>query len=240
MLLNIFRTIFDWSEVWALFIPLIILLVYKPKRGWVTPVKWYLITVLFLNICIDFIWYVNKHEWFGVSNAKKNEWNNNIFYNLNSIARLLFFSWFFSIQGLGLKKIARIIPVVFVCAVIIFYIIKKDGFNYFDPAYASIFYISSYLLATEAGLLLFYCLWYTNKILREDKPAFSSSNPPFWVVGGLTIYTSVNFFIFLFYDYLNTILYEDFLVDIWDVHNSLFIILCICIAIGLYHERNKR
>lgn len=103
----------------------------------------------------------------------------------------------------------------------------------------SIFYISSYLLATEAGLLLFYCLWYTNKIMRDDKPAFSSSYPPYWVVGGLTIFTAVNFFIFLFYDYLNKH-YDQFLVSIWDAHNGLFIILCSCIAIGLYNERNNR
>jgi len=237
MLLSIFRTIFDWSEVWALLIPLAILLVYKPKRDWIIPVKWYLFTVLLLNLCIDFIWYVNKEEWFGVSDAKENWWNNNIFYNLNSFARLLFFSWFFSMQRIGLKKMARIIPIAFLGAVIIFFSIKKDGFNYHVEG--SVFYISSYLLATEAGLLLFYCLWYTNKILREDKPTFSSSNPPFWVVGGLTIFTSVNFFIFLFYDYLDTKLHEDFLLDTWDLHNSLFIILCICIAIGLYNERNK-
>lgn len=134
MLLNIFRTIFDWSEVWALLIPLAVLLIYKPKGDWVPPIKWYLFIAFLLNLCIDFIWYVNKNEWLGVSNAKENWWNNNIFYNLHSITRLLFFSWFFSIQGVGLKKIARIIPVVFLCAVIIFFIIKKDGFSYYDPA----------------------------------------------------------------------------------------------------------
>src|SRR5688572_30497355 len=231
MLLNIFRTIFDWSEVWALLIPLIVLIIFKPKGDWVAPIKWYLFTAFLLNSCIDFIWYVNKQGWFGVSDPKKNWWNNNIFYNLHSITRIFLFSWFFSIQGVGLKKIARIIPVVFLCGVIIFYLVKKDGFSYFDPAYESIFYICSYLLATEAGLLLFYCLWYTNKILREDKPMFSSSHPPFWVVGGLTVYTSVNFFIFLFYDYLNNKFYENFLLSTWDLHNSLFIILCTCIAI---------
>jgi hypothetical protein len=239
MLLSIFRTIFDWSEVWALLIPLTVLLIFNPNGDWVTPIKWYLLTAFLLNLCVDFIWYVNKEEWFGVSEAKKNWWNNNIFYNLHSFARLFFFSWFFSIQGVGLKKIARMVPVVFLSAVIIFFTIKKDGFNYNDPAEESIFYISSYLLATEAGLLLFYCLWYTNKIMREDKPAFSSSNPPFWVVGGLTIFTSVNFFVFLFYDFMN-VFDDEFLVSIWDLHNSLFIILCICIAIGLYNERRTR
>ena len=135
-------------------------------------------------------------------------------------------------------KIARIIPVAFLCAVIIFFIIKKDGFSYYDPAKGSIFYISSYLLATEAGLLLIYCLWYTNKIIREDKLGSASSYPIFWIVGGLTLYTSVSFFIFLFYDYLNAH-YDQFLVSTWDVHNLLLIILCSCIAIAFYVGSRK-
>jgi len=238
MLLNIFRTAFDWSEVWAPLIPLTFLIIYKPKSYWVAPIKWYVIIAFILNLGIDFIWYSNKMEWFGLSEKKDNTWNNNILYNLNSFARLLFFSWFFSIQGIGLKKIARIIPVVFLCAVIIFFSLKKDGFSYYDVNKKSIFYISSYLLATEAGLLLIYCLWYTNKIIREEKLASSSSYPIFWIVGGLTLYTSVSFFIFLFYDYLNAH-YDQFLVSTWDVHNLLLIILCSCISIAFYVGRRK-
>jgi hypothetical protein len=226
MIGRIFRIIFDWSEVWALIIPLAVLLIRKPKAKWVTPLKWYLIIALILTLCIDFFWYVNKYQLF--DSKPGHRWNNNKFYNLQSIIRLLFFSWFFALQGKGFRHITKIIPIVFLLGTIIFFAFWGD-FNY----------ISSYLLASEAGLLLFYCLWYTNKMLREDTPAFSSSHPLFWIVGGLTIFTSVNFFIFLFYDYLNKH-YTDFLVSTWDAHNSLFIILCICIAIGLYNERNNR
>jgi hypothetical protein len=230
------RTIFDWSEVWAPLIPLAFLIIYKPKSYWIAPIKWYVISAFILNLGIDFIWYSNKMGWFGLSEKEHHTWNNNILYNLNSFARLLFFSWFFSIQGIGLKKIARIIPVAFLCAVIIFFSLKKDGFSYHVKG--SVFYISSYLLATEAGLLLIYCLWYTNKIIREEKLASSSSYPIFWIVGGLTLYTSVSFFIFLFYDYLNAH-YNQFLVSTWDVHNLLLIILCSCIAMAFYVGRRK-
>jgi hypothetical protein len=234
MLLNIFRTIFDWSEVWALLIPLASLIIFKPSNKWVRPVKWYLFTALLLNIIIDFIWYVNKieiHTDFIFSIDKKAQeiiWNNNICYNLNSIARLLFFSWFFATQGKAFRVITKIIPIVFLTGVILFFTFLK-----------SIFFVSSYLLATEAGLLLIYCLWYTNKIMREDKPSATTSYPQYWVAGGLTLYTSVNFFIFLFYDYLNAN-YDTFLVRTWDVHNFLFIILCICVAIAFYNERSRK
>lgn len=232
MLLSIFRTIFDWSEVWALLIPLASLIIYKPAGKWVKPIKWYLITALILNVIIDFIWYVNKNEihtdFIMHIDKQKGEiiWNNNICYNLHSIARLLFFSWFFATQGKGFRLITRIIPMFFMIGVIIIFSFKP------------VLYVSSYLLATEAGLVLVYCLWYTNKILREDKPAFSLSYPPYWVVGGLTLYTSVNFFIFLFYDYLVKN-YKHFLVSTWDIHNGLFIILCTCIAFAFYYEPSK-
>src|SRR5687768_16874894 len=112
MLLNIFRTIFDWAEVWALLIPLAILIIYKPKRKWITAVKWYCIVALLLGILIDFYWYVNKYRLFD-SNPPDYYWDNNKFYNLQSISRLLFFSWFFALQGSYFKRITRVVPVLF-------------------------------------------------------------------------------------------------------------------------------
>ena len=177
MLVSIFRTIFDWSEVWALFIPLASLIIFKPSAKWVKPIKWYLVIAFILNVIIDFIWYVNKSEIHTDSilhiDKKAGEiiWNNNICYNLHSIARLLFFSWFFATQGKGFQTITKIIPLLFITSTIIFFVFFK-----------SILFVSSYLLATEAGLLLVYCLWYTNKIMREDKPAPASSFFLYWAL----------------------------------------------------------
>jgi hypothetical protein len=234
MLLNIFRTIFDWSEVWALLIPLAILIIYKPKRKWITAVKWYLIVALLLGIVIDFYWYVNKNEWFEVRKIKKNYWDNNKFYNLQSISRLLFFSWFFALQGSYFKRITRVVPVLFLSFAIILFV-------FFKPFTL----LSSHLMATEAGLLLVYCLLYTYKVITDDKPIFSTNHPPHWVVGGLTLYTAVNFFIFLFYNYLMNLSLQSakikvYVVGVWDVHNVLLIILCISIAIAFYNERDRK
>jgi hypothetical protein len=225
-LMNIFRIIFDWTEVWALLIPLAFLLIYKPQKEWVPPVKWFLITAILLNTGIDFMWYINKMKWFGYDPEADRYVNNNILYNFGAITRLFFFSWFFATQGKGFRHISRIIPAVFIISLII----------YFSFSRKSIFDFSSFVLATDSGLLLIYCLWYTNKIMRDDKPAFSSRYPPFWVVGGLTLYTSVNFFIFLFFEYLSA--YDsDFLISTWDLHNILYFILCACISIAFYNER---
>lgn len=225
MLLNIFRSIFDWSEVWALFIPLTYLLIYKPKNNWVTPVKGYLLIALILNIAIDFMWYVNKNDWF--NSRLGNRWNNNILYNIQSINRLLFFSWFFSTLGTRFKKITGILPGIFLLAALVYFTFFKTFLS-----------ISSYLMAMEAGFLLIYCLWFTYTLIKEDQPNTQVSHPSYWVVGGLTVYTTVSFFIFLFYNYLMDH-YKDYSISVWDIHNVLFIVLCICISIAFYYESDR-
>jgi hypothetical protein len=42
-----FRFILDWSEVWALLIPLAILLFYRNKTAYLKPVRIYIIVAFF-------------------------------------------------------------------------------------------------------------------------------------------------------------------------------------------------
>lgn len=228
-MLSILRIIFDWSEVWALLIPLIILLIRKPEKNWLTPVKWYLVAALVLNVSIDIVWYINKFNLYG--SVKGHRWNNNVFYNLHSIIRLLLFACFFILlRQRFMHRIKIIIPFAFLLFVLINFIFYEN----FYPR-GSNEGLSSRLLATEAALLLFYCLQYFIFLMIEDKPVSLSRQPGFWVVTGLSIYVSVNFFIFLFFTYLFTATRE-FAVTIWDVHNIVFIILCIFIGRQFYQK----
>ena len=228
MILRIIRIIFDWSEVWALLIPLIIFIIRKPPYNWVNPVKWYLLTALLLNVSIDFVWYVNKYDLWG--SVKDDRWNNNIFYNLHSIARLIFFSWFFILlRQRFMHRIKAIIPFGFLLFVLINFIFYE---NFFPQGSKEGF--SSRLLATEAALLLFYCLQYFIFMMMEDKTISLSHQPGFWIVTGLSIYVSVNFFIFLFYSYLFSV--KVFAAHIWDVHNIVFILLCLFITKQFYQK----
>jgi hypothetical protein len=229
MHLKIFRIFFDWSEVWALFIPLAILLRCKPESKWLRPVKWYVLITLILNLCVDSIWYVNKFEMF--NSRKGHMWNNNIFYNLNSIVRLLFFAWFFNLLNQRfMHRIKAIIPYLFVAFVVVNFSIYE---NFFPFGGNELF--SSRLLATESALLLFYCLQYYIYLIIEEKTTSIQKQPGFWIVTGLTFYVAASFFIFLFYDYL-TDANSTFAVDIWDVHNIVFIVLCTGIAIQYRQE----
>ena len=220
--------ILDWSEVWALLIPLTILLWKKNKIAYLKPIRIYVGTTLLLNTGIVLIseckgkWGLQQGDFL---------WNNNVLYNIGSILRLLLFAWFFNLLGQRfMHRLKIIIPFAFLLCVLINFIFYEN----FMPV-GALESFSSRLLSTEAALLLFYCLQYFIFLMIEDKPTKLSFQQGVWVVTGLSIYISVSFFIFLFYSYLSKVT-KDFAVNIWDVHNIVFIILCLFIAKQFYQE----
>ena len=219
---TILHNIIDWSEVWALLIPLAVILWKKDKTTYLKPVRLFVWITLPLNIVIDLIsefkgpWGVTEDDFF---------WNNNVFYNIESILRMLLFTLFFILlRQHFMRRIKMAIPFGF----IIFVFINFIFFEKFVPQ-GNYENFSSRLLSTEAALLLFYCIQYFIFLMIEDKTVGVSRQPGFWVVTGLSIYVAVSFFIFLFYDYLSKVT-RDFAVGIWDIHNIVFIVLCLGIA----------
>jgi hypothetical protein len=157
--------------------------------------------------------------------------SNNFLYNFHSVIRLLLFSWFFNLLDQRfMHRIKAMIPFVFIAFAAINFIFFEDFFNRYN--------LSSLLLATEAALLLFYCLQYYIYLIVEDKGIPFKKQPGIWVVTGLTFYVAASFFIFLFYDYL-VVHDKDFAIDVWDVHNIFYILLCICIAVTFYKKDGK-
>lgn len=225
---KLLKEILDWSEVWALLIPLTVLFWKKNKQQYLRPVRIFLFVALILNIVIDLIskykikWGLGPNDFF---------WNNNFLYNLESVIRLLLFAWFFILlKQRFMHRVKFILPFAFLAFVLVNFIFYEKFFpqgNYEG--------FSSRLLATEAALLLFYCLQYFIFLMIEDKTTKLSRQPGFWVVTGLSIYVSVSFFIFLFYTYLIKATWN-FAINIWDVHNIVFIIFCACIARQFYQE----
>lgn len=216
----IYKEITDWSEVWALLIPLYFLFRQQNKLTYLKPVRTYVIAALVINICavsiqkfkIDFGY--EPGDFF---------YSNNFLYNIHSVIRLLLFAWFFNLLNQRfMHRLKAIIPFVFVAFVIINFAFDEDFFNRNN--------LSSRLLATEADLLLFYCLQYYIFLMLEDKGIPLKKQPGLWIITGLTFYVAANFFIFLFYNYL---IKQDikFAIEIWDVHNVAYIFLCLCIAL---------
>lgn len=230
---KILKEIFDWSEVWALLIPLTIYLIKRPKAPWVRPILTYLLIAFFFNAIIDLTWKSKHYGYEDLSRrvfwwlylGEENRLYNTIFYNLFSFARVATFAWFFLKINTDYKKFYTIILLVF----ILFYVINFGLIQ-------NILVFSSRVLAFDAGILLVFCLSYFYKINLDDSIASPIALPQSWVVTGLTLYTAVNFFIFFFYSYI-TDANKQYAKDIWNVHNFSYIMLNIFIAISFWKAK---
>jgi hypothetical protein len=208
----------DWSEVWALMIPLTVLLYRRRQPASLKPIIVYLCLGFILNLAIDIIMVINiYHHNFDLSN--------NPLYNTHSVARFTCFSiYFIQLPQASFTKFRKVLA----AASVVFLVINFSFYeNFFNPDS-----LSGNLLATEAYLLLVYCmLYYLSELKDESKNLFNG--PDFWVVTGLGIYVVINFFVFLFY--LPMVYVDlDLAVNIWNVHNIAFIIFCLFITKAFY------
>jgi hypothetical protein len=221
---KLLHLVLDWSEVWALLIPLIVLLFKREQPHFLKPVIIYLWLALLINSMIDTIMVYKKYfpDWLQ---------SNNPYYNVHSVARFACFSIFFmqlpQTSFTSLKKWLAILSVIFI-------LINFSLFdNFFNPEH-----LSGNLLAAEAYLLLVYCMQYYLSELRDENNVLAGG-PDFWIVTGLSIYVVINFFVFLFY--VPMLDSDPLLADrMWNVHNIAFIIFCIFITKAFYGPfRNK-
>lgn len=219
------KEIFDWAEVWALFIPLIVLFRNKRQPGFLFPVVIYVFISLYLNYLIDVSWK-GKHvfpfpDWFQV---------NTYYYNALSIIRFFLLSWFFiKLDQPFLRTVKKIVPILFLIFVVVNFSFFEKFVNYWYNANGKLSStLSSKLLSAEAIGMLFYCIQYYFYKLQEDKEELKKP-ADFWIVTGLSIFYVSNFLIFLFYERLLQDS-QPFVIYIWYIPNITFIILCIFIA----------
>ncbi|MBC7914672.1 MAG: hypothetical protein H7Y07_11195 [Pyrinomonadaceae bacterium] len=210
--------ILNWSEVWALLIPLFVLLFRRRQPKYLQPVILYLWVALIINLTADII---------GDFKSYLPQWmeRNLVLYNLHSIFRFTCFSYFFIHLKQSFFKVHRkILPAMFILFITVNFSIAEDFFNRN--------HISGNLLAAEAYLLLIYCMLYYLSQLKEEK-RFLIRGKEFWVVTGLSIYVVVNFFVFLFY--VPMIRDNPELANnMWNVHNVAYILLNLSIARSFY------
>lgn len=214
----------DWSEVWALLLPVCILLIKRKQPAFLKPIIIYIWLALIINIIIDVIM---------VYKAYLPGWlqSNNPLYNIHSVVRFICFSLFFiKLRATSYVQLKKFLAVVFV----IFFVINFIFFENFLNAAS----FSGNLLATESYLLLIYGMLYYLSELRHNSTALSDG-ADFWVVTGLCIYVVINFFVFLFYGPMLNV-NEKLAENMWNVHNIAFIIFCIFITKSFYGIiRNK-
>lgn len=212
----LFKQILDWSEVWAVAIPLIIFIL-KTRRSYnyLFPVLYYLIVAFCINLTIDIIW---KYKPYMPDFLQ----DNNFLYNIHSIVRLYFFIWFFRCINLNLNKIFQntVIYVSALCIII--------NFLFFVPFSQ----INPVTFAIEGFILLYYCVTFFLGVLRKEEPN-TQFDPSLVIVTGLIIFEAVSFPIFLFFDTLKKES-ENSVFQIWPIHNIFYIIFCLFIARAFY------
>jgi hypothetical protein len=217
---NIVQLIFDWSEVWALLIPLFAFLLGKKQPALLNPVIVYLWLALVLNlsevIIAEFKITYHFPAWLQ---------SNNPIYNIHSIVRFACFGYFFiSLRQPSFKWLKLGIALMFVLYTVI-------NFTYFDVFFNPQSF-SGNLLTAEAFLLLIYCMLYYLYALNDEDDVMSKG-PVFWIVTGLGIYVVINFFVFLFYVPM-IIQNKALAAGIWNVHNVAYILLCLFLTKALY------
>lgn len=218
-MLKIFQFVLDWSEVWALFIP-ITLLAVKQQPAKLKLVVVYVWAALIINLAIDLVWKFRTQL-----PAAYN--SNNFLYNLHSIVRFYLFSAFFiHLRQPFLIALKKIVLIGFTLFIIINFTFFENFFDYWK--------FSSRLLSIEAALLLFYVLqYYLFKI--NDNIGTKITNSVFWIVTGLGIFVALNFFIFLLYNEL-TLRFQSFAISLWSAHNISYIIFNLFLAKGFYES----
>jgi hypothetical protein len=225
MIGSFFQEILDWSEVWALLIPLMVLSFSEKQPHFFKPIIVYLWLALIIDAVIDVGWKFEKCApgWMHP---------NNYLYNVHSIIRFICFSLFFNLLKQPYHtRIKKMIPWLSLLFLIINFLFLE---KFYEPQT-----ISSRLFAVEAGLLLFYCLQYYLFRMKEEDVSISERSADNWVVTGLSIYVVFNFFYFLFYTTLLNNGYTSFVVAMWNYHNISFVILCIFIARAFYAVGHK-
>lgn len=224
--MNLFQFLRDWSEVWALLIPLTIIVIYKPVTGNVRFLVFYVIAAFIFN----FLAILMVEYYYLVPDALMSN-GNNIFYNLHSFVMVVFFSWYIiNIKLHQYVVLLKVLLVVYLVFVAINFIFWKN------PAMLS----TSHFTAGSIVLLLM-CFFYFFSSMQDESHTNWLRHPSFIICVGICLYQAITFFIFLFiypmydHDYNQNLSFAMFMMRLYQV---IFVVFCIMLAMGLYQYRS--
>ena len=220
--MEVFQTLSDWSEVWALLIPLTIFLFYKPADPAMRPVILYLFVALVLNSMSTtmYVFYDQMPASFK---------NNNLLYNFHSIARVIFFCWYIG------KITPRQFSFIHKTTLLVYLIFVLVNFLFFE----SPLFLSSRLFAAESVILLFLCLSFFFRSMQDESGTNWISHPSFLVCTGISFYEAITFFIFLFI-YPIAEKNPKFGMISLEIYKITYIVFCILLAIALYRSKKQQ
>lgn len=219
---DIITKLINWSEVWALLIPLAVIMLYKPVGKNILYLVFYVLAAFLLNtlstIMVEF--YFSMPDWLK---------NNNVLYNIHSIARVLFFSlYILTVRKYKFKRLLQLFVIAYLAFVVVNFSILESPW-----------FISSRLFSAESILLLILCLSFFFRSIQDDSETNWLKHPAFLICTGICLYEATSFFIFLFFYPL----FEknpEFGDLTMSIHNVMYVILCLFLAITLYRYRKSK
>ncbi len=212
--------IINWSEVWGLLIPLAVIIIYKPKGEHSRILVWYVILALVLNLIATLM----VEFYFSLPPSLQ---NNNLFYNLHSTTRTVFFSlYILSARKYKFKGILQLLLGGYLVFITVNFIVNESPL-----------FINTFHFVAESILLLTLCISFFFRSMLDDSNVNWLKHPAFLVCTGLSLYEAATFFIYLFF-------YPLVLKD-WEfgnltlsIHNVMYVILCVMLAMALYKSRS--
>lgn len=221
--MRFFEILRDWSEVWALLIPLSIIIFFKPGNKKTAPLILYVIAGFLLNLIAIFILEFHHLVSSWVSN------NNNILYNIHSFFRVVLISWYIiTVRQYRFPMILKSVVALYILFVFI-------NFIFLEPA----IFLSTRLFAAESIVLLILCLNYFFRSIHDESQTNWLKHSSFLVCAGVSIYEAITFFIFLFFYPLSQKDVQFFVVTM-RIYSITFIVFCILLALALHQSSKEK
>lgn len=212
---GVLNSVIQWSEVWALLIPLAIIIIFRTRRSDMLPVVLYVCIAFILNLAaiIISIYHEELPSYFK---------NNNILYNLHSFVRVLLLGWYLiNLKLLSSSRLVKIVMTAYILFVLINFIFLENPLL-----------LSSHLFSAESIVLLVLSFLYFFRSMQDESKIDWLKDPSFLVCSGISLYEALSFFIFLFFYPL----FEKnpaFGMLTMKIFSLSYIILCILLALAL-------
>ncbi|MGQ0737589.1 MAG: hypothetical protein ACT4OJ_00880 [Bacteroidota bacterium] len=225
------QTILDWTEVWALLIPLTVIIIHRPKGHHIRLIVWYVIAGFILNFTATFAleYYYLMPSWMYIDNRV----NNNILYNVHSFIRVLLLGWYIVIIR------PYRFPVILKGLLLTYFVFVFINFIFIETP----FYLSTRLFAAESIVLLTMCLFYFFRSIQDESQVNWLKHSSFLVCTGVCIYEAITFFIFLFFyplhDKNSAFANTAFAEATMRLYTMMYLALCILMALALYKSRKE-
>lgn len=212
----------QWIEVWPLLIPLSIFVVSKSRSRKNLPLLLFVVSSIIISSLSVISWlYGNKIP--GLTKY------NGVFYNINSIIRVVFLGWFiYQLNQVKQYKYLRVVIIAYILFLALNFLFRE-----------SIMDLSSHLYAAESILLLIVCLTYFLSAILDDEEEITFKNPAFLICTGVALYEAITFFIYLFLFQMADV-NHNFALSVVKFSQYVFIAFSILLGLGIYQSSKRR